>query len=70
MAIKLFGFTIGQKDIVQQQPAEQPSFTLPTEAIDDGAVTVTQNAHYGTYMDLEGSVRNELELIEVSKHLP
>ena len=63
MAIKLFGFTIGQKDIVQQQPAEQPSFTLPTEAIDDGAVTVTQNAHYGTYMDLEGSVRNELELI-------
>ena len=63
MAIKLFGFTIGQKDIVQQQPAEQPSFTLPTEAIDDGAVTVTQNAHYGTYMDLEGSIRNELELI-------
>jgi len=63
MAIKLFGFTFGQKDIAQKQNPEQPSFTLPTEAMDDGAVTVTQNAYYGTYIDLEGAVRNELELI-------
>ena len=63
MAIKLFGFTLGSKDIVQEQKPEQPSFALPTEANDDGAVTITQNAHYGTYVDLEGSVRNELELI-------
>jgi hypothetical protein len=45
---------------------------VPTEALDDGAVTITQNAHYGTYVDLEGSVRNELELItryrEMSNH--
>ena len=63
MAIKLFGFTLGSKDVVQPQLPEQPSFTLPTTAIDDGAVTITQNAHYGTYVDLEGSVRNEIELI-------
>jgi hypothetical protein len=63
MAIKLFGFTLGSKDVVQVQPPEQPSFTLPTEAMDDGAVTITQNAYYGTYVDLEGAVRNELELI-------
>lgn len=31
--------------------------------MDDGAVTISQNAHYGTYVDLEGSVRNEIELI-------
>jgi hypothetical protein len=31
--------------------------------MDDGAVTITQNAHYGTYVDLEGSVRNEIELV-------
>ena len=72
MAIKLFGFTLGQKDVVQVQPPEQPSFALPTPALDDGAVTITQNAHYGTYVDLEGSVRNELELItryrEMSNH--
>jgi hypothetical protein len=63
MAIKLFGFTLGDKDIVQEQKPEQASFTLPTSAMDDGAVTITQNAYYGTYVDLEGAVRNELELI-------
>ena len=63
MAIKLFGFTIGNKDIVQVQNPEQSSFTPPNQVLDDGAVTITQNAHYGTYVDLEGSVRNELELI-------
>jgi hypothetical protein len=72
MAVKLFGFTLGKKDIVQVEKPEQASFALPTEANDDGAVTITQNAHYGTYVDLEGSVRNELELItryrEMSNH--
>ena len=72
MAVKLFGFTFGKQDIVQVQSPEQPTFTLPTEALDDGAITITQNAHYGTYVDLEGSVRNELELItryrEMSNH--
>jgi hypothetical protein len=63
MAIKLFGFTLGSKDVVKQQSPDQPSFTLPTQALDDGAVTITQNAYYGTYVDLEGAVRNELELI-------
>jgi len=63
MAIKLFGFTLGSKDVVQQQKPEQASFALPTESMDDGAVTITQNAYYGTYVDLEGAVRNELELI-------
>jgi hypothetical protein len=72
IAVKLFGFTLGKKDIVQVEKPEQASFALPTETNDDGAVTITQNAHYGTYVDLEGSVRNELELItryrEMSNH--
>jgi hypothetical protein len=72
MAINLFGFTLGKKDIVQVAKPEESSFALPTAALDDGAVTITQNAHYGTYVDLEGSVRNELELItryrEMSNH--
>jgi hypothetical protein len=70
--LKLFGFTLGGKDVVKQQPREQASIALPTESMDDGAVTITQNAYYGTYVDLEGSVRNELELItryrEMSNH--
>lgn len=72
MAIKLFGFTLGAKDVVKEEQPQQASFTLPTAALDDGAVTITQNAYYGTYVDLEGSVRNELELItryrEMSNH--
>ena len=72
MAVKLFGFTLGKKDIVQVSKPEQASFTLPTQTLEDGAVTVTQNAYYGTYVDLEGSVRNEIELItryrEMSNH--
>ena len=72
MALKLFGFTIGKKDIVQVEKPEQASFALPTQAMDDGAVTITSNAYYGTYVDLEGSIRNELELItryrEMSNH--
>ena len=72
MAIKLFGFTLGSKDVVKVEKPEQASFALPSETIDDGAVTVTQNAYYGTYVDLEGSVRNEIELItryrEMSNH--
>ena len=63
MPVKLFGFTIGSKDIAQVQKPEQSSFTMPNDTLDDGAVTITQNAHFGTYVDLEGSVRNELELI-------
>jgi len=72
MAIKLFGFTIGSKDVVEVEKPEQASFALPSATVDDGAVTVTQNAYYGTYVDLEGSVRNEIELItryrEMSNH--
>ena len=72
MALKLFGFTIGRKDVVQLEKPEQASFALPTEAMDDGAINITSNAYYGTYVDLEGSVRNELELItryrEMSNH--
>jgi hypothetical protein len=70
--LKIFGFTLGKKDVTQVEPAEEKSFALPTAALDDGAITVTQNAYYGTYVDLEGSVRNELELItryrEMSNH--
>jgi hypothetical protein len=72
IAINLFGFTLGKKDIVRVSSPDESAFALPTAALDDGAVTISQNAHYGTYVDLEGSVRNELELItryrEMSNH--
>jgi hypothetical protein len=56
----LFGFTIArdQKDIEQ---SVQQSFTPPTN--DDGALTITSAAYYGTYVDLDGTAKNDVELI-------
>ena len=56
----LFGFTIArnksEEDLVGQQ-----SFTPQTN--DDGALTITSAAYYGTYVDLDGTAKNEVELI-------
>lgn len=56
----LFGFTISrQKD--EEDAAVQQSFAPPTQ--DDGALTITSAAYYGTYVDLDGTAKNEVELI-------
>jgi hypothetical protein len=72
MAIRLFGFNLGKKEVTQVEKPEQSSFVMPQQAVEDGAITVQSGAYYGTYVDLEGSVRNELELItryrEMSLH--
>lgn len=62
--IKLFGFEIGRKKDDQQNNLQQPTqktFALPQN--DDGAVTIQSGAYYGTYVDLDGVVRNEIELV-------
>lgn len=63
MAVTLFGFTIGKKEDQKKIPKEvtNKSFVIPTN--DDGAVTIQSGAYYGTYVDLDGIVRNEVELI-------
>jgi len=56
----LFGFTIARNK--QEDSAEvQQSFTPP--ANDDGALTITSAAYYGTYVDLDGTAKNDIELI-------
>jgi len=56
----LFGFTISrEKDELEK--ASQQSFSPPTT--DDGALTITSAAYYGTYVDLDGTAKNEVELI-------
>jgi hypothetical protein len=56
----LFGFTISrEKDELQK--ATQQSFSPPST--DDGALTITSAAYYGTYVDLDGTAKNEVELI-------
>jgi hypothetical protein len=56
----LFGFTIARKEADDAQTV-QPSFSTPTN--DDGALTITSAAYYGTYVDLDGTAKNEVELI-------
>ena len=58
--MKLFGFEINRKDEDKQQE-KIVSFAPPTN--DDGAITVASGGIYGTYVDLDGSVRNEAELV-------
>ena len=58
MAIKLFGFKIGKDEPAQEQVR---SFVPPND--DDNAVSVVGGGVYGTYVDLEGTVKNDSELI-------
>jgi hypothetical protein len=56
----LFGFTIARDKSDIDQGVQQ-SFTPPTN--DDGALTITSAAYYGTYVDLDGTAKNDVELI-------
>jgi hypothetical protein len=61
LAFSLFGFQITrQEDDLARQAVEQ-SFTPPSN--DDGALTISQAAYYGTYVDMDGSAKNDVELI-------
>jgi hypothetical protein len=56
----LFGFTISRNKN-EEEASVQQSFAPPTQ--DDGALTITSAAYYGTYVDLDGTAKNEVELI-------
>ena len=62
--VQLFGFEISRKKTKQDNASQDEvnkTFALPQN--DDGAVTIQSGAYYGTYVDLDGVVRNEIELI-------
>ena len=60
MAIELFGFSIGRID---KDEKKKKSFSLPEP--EDGALEIgPTGSAYGTYVDLEGFAKNELELIK------
>ena len=63
MALTLFGFEIGRanKQTPQDQDIKSKTFSIPENT--DGAVTIQSGSYYGTYVDLDGVVRNEIELI-------
>ena len=45
----------------EEEAGVQQSFSPPTN--DDGALTITSAAYYGTYVDLDGTAKNDVELI-------
>ena len=57
MASNLFGFAVK----LQNDDSQLQSFATPVE--DDGAVVVSTSGNIGTIVDLDGSVKNEAELV-------
>lgn len=58
MALQLFGFEFKKKE---KEP-ELTSFAPPNNS-EDGAIEISGGGAYGTYVDLDGSVRSEAELV-------
>ena len=58
--VQIFGFEISRRKINQDEELNK-SFAIPQN--EDGAVTIQSGSYYGTYVDLDGVVRNEVELI-------
>lgn len=57
-----FGFTITNIKDQQEEERKLKSFAPPIS--DDGAVNITSGGTFGTYIDLDGTVRSEAELVE------
>ena len=60
MALNLFGFQISRQKVDVDQQSEK-AFAPPSN--EDGALTISSAAYYGTYVDLDGTAKNEVELI-------
>jgi hypothetical protein len=58
--VEIFGFKIER---LQQNGDDKTIKTFTQPEFDDGAVTISTGGVYGTYVDLDGSVRNDVELI-------
>ncbi len=60
MAFEIFGFKIERKS-QEKSNANIPAFTLPEN--EDGAMMVSGAGAYGSYMDMEGQFKSEIDLI-------
>ena len=67
MAVELFGFRIGRADEEVQRAAAIPSFAPPPN--EDGAIEVASGGVYGQVLDVEGTAKNEAELVTKYREL-
>ena len=57
----IFGFEIKRKDTEEKEQKKRVSFVPPSN--DDGSLVVAEGGVYGTYIDLDGTIRTEAELV-------
>ncbi|HIJ11505.1 TPA: portal protein, partial [Candidatus Woesearchaeota archaeon] len=69
MPIDLFGFSIGRKGKIPPKPQENTSASnsklksfVPPDT-DDGAAIVEAGGFYGSFIDFEGAIKNDIDLI-------
>lgn len=67
MAVELFGFRIGRADEEAQRAEAIPSFAPPPN--EDGAIEVASGGVYGQVLDVEGTAKNEAELVTKYREL-
>ena len=75
MAVEFFGFTIGKKKEANKVGLEstirRPVSFVPPD-FDDGATTIEGGNFFGQYVDFDGNIKNDIELIkkyrEMSMH--
>lgn len=59
--MEVFGFEIKRKDTEEKEQKKRVSFVPPSN--DDGSLVVAEGGVYGTYIDLDGTIRTEAELV-------
>ena len=59
--MEIFGFNINRVQKEHEDNKTVKTFTQPE--FDDGSISVSTGGFYGSYVDLDGSVRNDVELI-------
>lgn len=65
--ITLFGYRLGKVEDLKKKAEDIPSFAPPPN--DDGSLEIAPGGAYGTYVDLEGSAKNEGELVTKYREL-
>ena len=68
MPIDLFGFSIGRKGKIPPRPQENSSGSTNLKSfvppdMDDGATIVEGGGFYGSYIDFDGSIKSDIDLI-------
>ena len=69
MPLELFGFSIGRKGksapslIPPKDPEQKKSKSFAPPEYDDGAITLAGGGYFGSYVDFEGTLKTEVDLI-------